>query len=64
MTIVTICGRVPNDSDCMCCLRMADCREARESICQGCRHEGGPCTTTFKRKRIAAGECKGREMEV
>lgn len=59
--IVTPCGRLPNDSDCMMCLRMQDCREAREAICRGCTREY-ICPLTFKRKRAEAGECRGREM--
>lgn len=61
MTIVTLCGSRPNDCDCGYCLKMRDCREAREAICRGCTREY-LCPLTFKRKRAEEGCCRGREM--
>lgn len=61
MTIVTPCGIQPNDSDCMMCLRMAECKEAREQICWGRKREF-LCPSEFKHKRAAEGYCRGRKM--
>ena len=63
MTIVTLCGRHPNDSDCMMCLQGRDCREAREAICRGCvREHKEMCSRRFRQRKIEDGQCRGREM--
>ena len=61
--IVTPCGALPNDADCMMCLRMQDCREARAAICQGCvREQSGICPASYKQKCAELGCCRGREL--
>ena len=61
--IFTPCGDLPNDADCMCCLQMQDCREARESICRGCiREHKEICSRRFRQRKIEAGQCRGREI--
>lgn len=61
MSIVTLCGNPVNEADCFLCLRIRECREVRETICQGCKREY-LCPTRFKHKRAEAGMCRGREL--
>lgn len=63
MTIVTLCGNIMNDADCGYCLRMAECKEARDAICHGCMREA-MCPRLFKQDRAEEGFCRGREMKV
>jgi hypothetical protein len=60
--IVTLCGNPVNDSDCMMCLQMKDCRDVRETICRGCIREG-KCPGDFRHKKVSDGMCRGRELE-
>jgi hypothetical protein len=61
--IVTLCGAPTNDSDCGFCLQSKDCREVREAICRGCMRED-KCPAEYKRDKVDAGQCRGREMKV
>lgn len=63
MTIVTLCGNQTNDADCGYCLQAKDCREKREQLCWGCRHElRGTCPAEYVRKMKERGGCRGREL--
>jgi hypothetical protein len=61
MTIVTLCGAPTNEADCGYCLKIKECREAREKICWGCKREF-MCPLMFKQKRRDEGYCRGREL--
>ena len=62
MSIVTLCGASREDADCGRCLKIRECEEAREAMCQGCIREG-MCPAGYKHTRREAGSCRGRELK-